>query len=82
MNADQSQTAQSAEVLLSTQALANVLSCAPATIRKRHSTTGTFFGVQPKKMPNRRLLWPSDSVGQLLDIASRGQAGKLSHSPD
>lgn len=51
---------------ISTETFAIALSCSPATIRKRYSTTGTYFGVRPQKLPNRRLLWPYNAVDLLL----------------
>ncbi len=64
--------ASASKAHISTEALAIALSCSPGTIRKRHSTTGSYFGVRPSKLPNRRLLWPANSVDLLL--TARGQA--------
>ena len=30
----------------------------PATVVKRYCTSGTYHGVLPRKLANRRLLWP------------------------
>lgn len=38
----------------------------PQTVRKQHSTTGSYFGVRPLPLPNRRLLWPDDSIQKLV----------------
>lgn len=38
----------------------------PQTVRKRYAATGTYHGVQPLRLPNRRLLWPVDSIDALL----------------
>jgi hypothetical protein len=37
------------------------------TIRKRLSSHGSYFGVKPLRLPNRRLLWPADSIGALIE---------------
>ncbi|CAN7504510.1 hypothetical protein LJR296_003347 [Cupriavidus necator] len=52
---------------LSTDELAAVLAVDPQSIRKSHSATGTYLGVRPRKLPNRRLLWPVDAVKRLLN---------------
>ncbi|MGF6921893.1 DNA-binding protein [Paraburkholderia sp. 40] len=54
---------------LTTAELAAWLNLRPQTIRKRYSATGSYFGVVPKKGPNRLLLWPADSVEQLAGDA-------------
>lgn len=51
--------------LLTTKELAFAISVEPASIRRRHCTTGSYHGVFPVKMPNRRLMWPADSLAQL-----------------
>lgn len=53
--------------LLTTEAFASAICCEPASIRKRYCTTGSYFGVQPRKLPNRRLLWPANAVDLLLN---------------
>jgi hypothetical protein len=30
----------------------------PQSVRRRYSETGSYFGVKPNKLPNRRLSWP------------------------
>lgn len=52
---------------LSTDEFAAVLAVEAQTVRKRHSETGTYHGVRPIKLPNRRLLWPVDAVRRLLN---------------
>jgi hypothetical protein len=52
---------------LSTEELAAVLAVEPQSIRKRYSVTGTYHGVRPVKLPNRRLLWPIEPVKRLLN---------------
>ena len=50
---------------LTTEDLAQALALQPQSIRKRFSQTGQYFGVRPDKMPNGRLMWPTDAVEQL-----------------
>jgi hypothetical protein len=51
---------------LTTEDLAQALALQPQSIRKRFSQTGQYFGVRPDKMPNGRLMWPTDAVEQLI----------------
>ncbi len=37
------------------------------TVRKRLSSHGSYFGVKPLRLPNRRLLWPADSITMLIE---------------
>lgn len=37
------------------------------TVRKRLSGHGSYFGVKPLRLPNRRLLWPADSITTLIE---------------
>lgn len=51
---------------LTTAEFAKELGLRPQSIRKRLSQTGSYFGVRPlTKLPNGRLLWPSDSIAKL-----------------
>lgn len=59
---------------LSTHQLADLLFLKAQSIRKRHSQTGSYFGVCPFKLPNGRLRWPSDAVNILMKI-SRNKRG-------
>jgi len=52
---------------LSTDEFAATLGVVAQSVRKRLSETGTYFGVRPVKLPNRRLLWPAEGVKRLLD---------------
>jgi hypothetical protein len=38
----------------------------PQTVRKRYAASGSYHGVCPVRLPNRRLLWPTDSLDALL----------------
>ena len=51
---------------LSTESLARAIDGKPSSIRVRLCTTGSYYGIKPKKLPNGRLLWPADSVERLL----------------
>jgi hypothetical protein len=52
--------------LLTTEEFAHFIALRPQSIRKRYSKTGSYHGVRPIKLPNRRLMWPADAVDQLL----------------
>jgi hypothetical protein len=54
---------------LSTEEFAAVLAVEPQSVRKRYSETGSYHGVRPTKLPNRRLLWPVEAVKRLLNGA-------------
>ncbi|MGR8018617.1 hypothetical protein [Burkholderia cenocepacia] len=54
---------------VSTEELAAILAIDPQSIRKRYSQTGSYLGVRPTKLPNRRLLWPVADVRALLGQA-------------
>ncbi|WP_081077359.1 DNA-binding protein [Burkholderia pseudomultivorans] len=49
-----------------TEEFAAEICCRADSIRKRYSQTGSYHGVRPEKLPNRRLLWPADAVEQLI----------------
>jgi len=49
-----------------TEQLASSIGVKASSIRTRLCKTGSYFGLKPQKLPNGRLLWPSDSVEQLL----------------
>lgn len=59
---------------LSTQAFAAQYDVAPQTVRKRYAATGAYFGVRPLALPNRRLLWPDDTIAQLVKVKLGEQA--------
>lgn len=52
---------------LSTEELAAILAVNPQTIRKRYSDTGSYHGLVPQRLPNRRLLWPVEAVRQMVN---------------
>lgn len=52
---------------LSTEEFAAVLAVDPQSVRKRYSQEGSYHGVRPTKLPNRRVLWPADEARRLLE---------------
>ena len=51
---------------LTTTDLAHALGIKAESIRSHVYRRGTYYGIQPTKGPNRRLLWPADSIERLL----------------
>ncbi len=51
---------------LNTDEFAAQLLVLPQTVRKQYSQTGSYFGAIPLRLPNRKLLWPRDTVEKLL----------------
>ncbi len=62
------------EYNLSTYALAQIAQVKPESIRVHLCRTGTYFGLIPKKLPNGRLTWPSNSRELLLAAAENHNA--------
>lgn len=58
--------------MLTTEDLAAALGLKAATLRHRLCVEGTYFGITPHKLPNGRLLWPSDSI-ERLTTGAKGQ---------
>ena len=58
---------------ISTHELAKLAITTPGTIRVRLCNTGSYFGIRPKKLPNGRLLWPSNSLSLLLEVKEGGE---------
>jgi len=56
---------------LSTAELATLAKVKPESIRVRLCETGSYFGLRPNKLPNGRLLWPSDSLQRLAGVCSK-----------
>lgn len=46
-----------------TKQLADDYLVKPETVLRRYSTTGSYFGLLPTKLPNGRLLWPPKQEG-------------------
>lgn len=64
---------------LSTEEFAHQHLVQPQTVRKQYAATGSYFGVRPLPLPNRKLLWPADSIEQLVALKLGGQGG-LNHA--
>lgn len=58
---------------MTTNELANKIGIKPNSIQHRLCTSGSYFGLRPKKLPNGRLLWPVDSLERLTQ--GYGKAG-------
>lgn len=50
---------------LSTEAFAAQHLVEPQSVRKQYSLHGSYHGVRPIRLPNRRLLWPADTIARL-----------------
>ena len=59
--------ARQAGFQLTTDAFAAQYLVDAQTVRKRLSSHGSYFGVKPLRLPNRRLLWPIDSITTLIE---------------
>lgn len=51
---------------LTTEAMAETLGIQAQSVRKRYSQTGSYFGLKPVKLPNRRLVWAANAVAKFL----------------
>lgn len=49
-----------------TAALAARLGIQPQSIRAAVCRNGSYYGITPSRLPNRRLMWPSDSFERLI----------------
>ena len=58
---------------LSTEAFAARYLVEPQSVRKQYAANGSYCGVRPLVLPNRRLLWPDDTI-ELLVQATFGSA--------
>ncbi|GLT22747.1 hypothetical protein GCM10007933_22070 [Zoogloea oryzae] len=52
----------SAPCTLSTAEFAKLHGIQPRSVRQRVSDTGSYYGIRPQKLANRRLLWPAIRV--------------------
>lgn len=52
--------------MLTTEQLATLLGIRAQSIRQEYCRSGEYYGLRPKKLPNRLLRWPADSLEQLL----------------
>lgn len=55
---------------LDTDAFAAINGVKGQTVRKRLCETGSYFGVRPKKLVNRRLKWPACQVEATVKLAA------------
>ncbi|WP_341645431.1 hypothetical protein [Thauera sp. SDU_THAU2] len=62
---------------LSTEQLAAALHLKPQSLRAAICRSGHYFGLQPCKMLNGRLLWPADSLDRLAADASPAAGSNL-----
>jgi hypothetical protein len=65
---------------MSTRQLACILGVTPEGIRVRLCKTGSYYGLQPARFPNNRLIWPSDSKKRLLE-AGRNMKPRVPPGP-
>lgn len=49
-----------------TEALSSMFGVKPQSIRARYCTTGSYFGLVPRKLPNGRLIWDQEEVETFL----------------
>lgn len=61
---------ESERYCLSTESFAAQYLVEPQTVRKQYAMTGSYHGVRPLRLPNRKLLWPADSIEKLLAAAA------------
>ena len=54
----------------STEEFGKLVKSRPETIRRGFCVDGHYMGVRPIKLPNRRLIWPSEPVEKLLQMVS------------
>lgn len=54
-----------------TAALAAKLGVKPQSILRAYCQKGSYCGLRPIKLPNRRLLWPVDAFEQLTGAAEQ-----------
>ncbi len=59
---------------LTTEAFAACYLVEPQSVRKQYAANGSYCGVRPLVLPNRRLLWPDDTIEQLVQLKLGGAA--------
>jgi hypothetical protein len=75
MNPDTPSAGKPADLYrLSTDAFAKQHLVLPQTVRKQYAANGSYFGVRPLQLPNRKLLWPDDSIKRLVATKLGGEA--------
>jgi hypothetical protein len=56
---------------ITTDELAAQLGIRSTSIRSRVCRFGSYFGIEPTKLPNGRLLWPADALHRLTSAGGR-----------
>ncbi|WP_216639854.1 hypothetical protein [Burkholderia pseudomallei] len=64
---------------ISTNELAALLSVTAQSIYKRLCIAGSYWGIHPTKMPNKRLLWPANAIA-LIKQAQEGTTEQAKES--
>lgn len=59
-------TALGTPPFLSTKDFGKLFNLKPQTVRKNYCLNGHVYGVVPKKMPNKKLGWPTDNALEVL----------------
>jgi hypothetical protein len=52
---------------LPTRDAAQVFGVQGQTLRRAYCVDGAYMGIVPLKLPNSRLLWPTDKIRQILE---------------
>ena len=55
---------------VTTEKMSELVEVKPASIRAAYCTAGSYFGVVPKKLPIRRLMWSLRDIEALLQRAA------------
>lgn len=53
---------------VSTERAAALMNVQPQTIRKQFCMKGSYAGIVPIKLPNRRLAWPEGKIEALFKV--------------
>jgi len=51
---------------LPTKGAAQAFGVEGQTLRRAFCVNGHYLGIKPVKLPNGRLLWPTDGIGRIL----------------
>jgi hypothetical protein len=52
---------------LPTREAARVFGVQPQTLRRGFCVDGSYMGIVPAKLPNLRLLWPTEKIREILE---------------
>lgn len=72
---------QGVAVAMTTNELAAHLGIVPQSLLHRYCITGSYFGIRPQKLPNRRLIWPADSIKRLMETRQEAPKQEADHVP-